>query len=751
MNPGDPRIPAVFAAASFATGVIAVQEASAVLAVISFLLAAVAAVTVAYSLWRLFSRRRAVLVARTTPRARTRPAAPPISRKPKPEPDNEARPPRPAIAATIQSRSLVLRIRDRILPTRTSDPQGSPGEVATVPAEADAPATEEPPALPAHDSALVASDHDDLTADDLLSEESATPDHLSPDLQAGSDAPAIPPPPEVPAPMLEAPEPESEAPEPVSEAPKPELEEPEPTAEVTPTLEPENKGGDVAPDPCPELQHYKYPETIECVAVAEALLWNASVFAEPTSVHIWLEDPATATLRLIGAAGPMSPSQEPISTRSGVLGESVQDGGSHLERLSTIHRPDGTETIWRYAFPVHTNGNRGAVGIDIVSEDAPDAEALNEMSAAFRGAIAGCVALYVARAETESACALMESSRELSRLLDPQRVIEATLARAMALSGAVTGSIMLLDANGVMHIAASKGLSKEIVDSTAVREGEGIAGWVLASRQPLLVEDLPGEPSRSRRPGVRSAVSVPISDEQGMLGVLNVGSGHFPARLTRSHLSTLEFLARQAAVALRNANAVNAVRQLYFATLRALAIAMETKDPYAAGATERVLSYALAIGNAMGLDEADSQALEIAALLHDIGMEAAGDAVTGTDRPLSTVERGILKMHPVLAAEILQQAPALAEVVPIVYHHHEWYNGQGYVLGIAGDEIPLGARILSVADAYVAMTSDRPYRRAKSTQSAIAELQDKAGTQFDPEVVHAFVEILGAEQSHAPH
>jgi HD-GYP domain-containing protein (c-di-GMP phosphodiesterase class II) len=98
-------------------------------------------------------------------------------------------------------------------------------------------------------------------------------------------------------------------------------------------------------------------------------------------------------------------------------------------------------------------------------------------------------------------------------------------------------------------------------------------------------------------------------------------------------------------------------------------------------------------------------------------------------------------MHPVIAAEILEQAPALREVAPIVYHHHEHYDGAGYVNGLSGAEIPLGARILAVADAYVAMTSMRPYRQAMSHEAAVAELRANAGTQFDPHVVEALVDV----------
>jgi HD-GYP domain-containing protein (c-di-GMP phosphodiesterase class II) len=149
------------------------------------------------------------------------------------------------------------------------------------------------------------------------------------------------------------------------------------------------------------------------------------------------------------------------------------------------------------------------------------------------------------------------------------------------------------------------------------------------------------------------------------------------------------------------------------------------------------------LGQYFSLTPDDTKALRIAAMLHDVGMSAAGNAAQTGVTPLSTVEWGMLKMHPVIAAEILTQTPALGSVIPLVYHHHEHYDGSGYVAGLSGSDIPLGARILAVADAYVAMTSTRPYRQTLTQTQAIDELQRLAGSQFDPRVVHALVTIVG--------
>ena len=198
------------------------------------------------------------------------------------------------------------------------------------------------------------------------------------------------------------------------------------------------------------------------------------------------------------------------------------------------------------------------------------------------------------------------------------------------------------------------------------------------------------------------------------------------------------------AVAIRGAEAATSSRDLYFDTLKALALALETKDPYSRGTTEKVLDLATELGRRLELESRPLQALRVAALLHDVGMAAVGDAAAVGDRPLSTVEWGLLKMHPAIAAEVIASAPTLLDAVPIVYHHHERFDGSGYATGLSGEDIPCGARILAVADAYTAMTSDRPYRRARTQAEAIREIEAASGSQFDPRVVSVLLEMLAS-------
>jgi HD-GYP domain-containing protein (c-di-GMP phosphodiesterase class II) len=134
--------------------------------------------------------------------------------------------------------------------------------------------------------------------------------------------------------------------------------------------------------------------------------------------------------------------------------------------------------------------------------------------------------------------------------------------------------------------------------------------------------------------------------------------------------------------------------------------------------------------------------LRIAAILHDVGMGMATGSVGASDRPLSTVDRGLVRSHPKLASDVLAQVPSLESLAPVVRHHHERFDGDGYDTGLSGRSIPLGSRILAVTDSFVAMTSTRPYRSALPVESALAELNAGSGGQYDPEVVESFIGLL---------
>ncbi|MHB0913728.1 MAG: HD domain-containing phosphohydrolase [Armatimonadota bacterium] len=183
------------------------------------------------------------------------------------------------------------------------------------------------------------------------------------------------------------------------------------------------------------------------------------------------------------------------------------------------------------------------------------------------------------------------------------------------------------------------------------------------------------------------------------------------------------------------------------AAIRSLAAAVDARDRYTFGHSERVAMYALSIGEALGLSDDIMNELKVAALLHDLGKIGIPDSVLKKEGSLTREEREIVREHPSVGGNILKRAPQLDTIIPAVLFHHERWDGEGYPNGLSGDGIPLFARILAVADAFDAMTSDRPYRRAMSAESAAIELKANAGKQFDPKIIEAFMSGIKEQEA----
>ncbi|MBS3957672.1 MAG: HD-GYP domain-containing protein [Clostridiales bacterium] len=182
-----------------------------------------------------------------------------------------------------------------------------------------------------------------------------------------------------------------------------------------------------------------------------------------------------------------------------------------------------------------------------------------------------------------------------------------------------------------------------------------------------------------------------------------------------------------------------ALKRSYLDTVRSLVAALEAKDPYTAGHSERVAQYSSAIAKSLGLSDKRAEQLELAAQLHDLGKVGIPNEILSKPGRLTTAEFDLVRQHPVVGADLVDNVHGFADLVPAIRYHHERYDGQGYCAGLSGLEIPLEARILAVADSFDAMTSSRAYRAAMSIEEALAELTRCAGSQYDPLVVEHFL------------
>lgn len=183
------------------------------------------------------------------------------------------------------------------------------------------------------------------------------------------------------------------------------------------------------------------------------------------------------------------------------------------------------------------------------------------------------------------------------------------------------------------------------------------------------------------------------------------------------------------------------LREAYLATMKSLAMVVEAKDTATRGHLERTQAYGLALARRIDLDLATEE-LGFGFFLHDIGKVGVPEHVLRKPGPLTADEWEVMRTHPVLGAQIVAPIAFLGGAERLVRHHHEWFDGSGYPDGLRAEEIPLAARVFAVADAFDAMTSDRPYRPAMSLERALQEIVDGAGSQFDPEVVRVFIDLV---------
>jgi putative nucleotidyltransferase with HDIG domain len=259
-------------------------------------------------------------------------------------------------------------------------------------------------------------------------------------------------------------------------------------------------------------------------------------------------------------------------------------------------------------------------------------------------------------------------------------------------------------------------------------EPEGLAG---------LLGELPGVEN------LRSALVTPLQLPEGLVGFLVIaGTEEVGTSLTdQEHLQRI---AEQLTVAFSNARLLEELDRLSWGALTALARAIDAKSPWTMGHSERVAAVSVALGRALDLSESSILNLQRGGLLHDIGKIGVPSEILNGEDPLTETGRAAIRGHPEAGVRILEPIPALAEIIPMVYSHHESWDGSGYPQGLEGETIPKEARVLAVADRFDAMTSRRPYRPSLGWEEAAVWIRGEAGRTLDPTVTRVFLELLEA-------
>jgi len=340
----------------------------------------------------------------------------------------------------------------------------------------------------------------------------------------------------------------------------------------------------------------------------------------------------------------------------------------------------------------------------------------------------------------------------LAAMTDPQQIMDATVEELHRAFGYFLCAVLRIQEDGYVSCAAGRG---EAFARLAERQwvqprNAGVIGRCLRERRPVIVNDVRREADYNVTPEtaeVRAELVVPLWVGGELWGVVNVEETS-PDAFDEDDARLVQTVADQTGSALRSATLYERLEAAYVGTAEALAAALEAKDSYTASHSRAVVDRALGVGRRLGLDAEELRTLRLAAIFHDIGKIAVTESILNKRGPLIPEERREIERHTEVGERILSSVDFLADVLPLMRHEHERWDGLGYPDGLAGEDIPLGSRIILACDAYDAMTTDRPYRAAMSDEQARAELLRNAGAQFDERVVAALMQVLGAE--HGP-
>lgn len=342
-----------------------------------------------------------------------------------------------------------------------------------------------------------------------------------------------------------------------------------------------------------------------------------------------------------------------------------------------------------------------------------------------------------------------EAGRKLSSVPRMTQVLEQVIKMTQHTMGASAASILLFrDNNHELYFEAATGPVSKSLRQVRLSTQYGIAGQVARTGKPLIVNDVVRSEKFHKMIddttgfSTRSLLCAPLMVNHKILGVIEVLNKRDGTNFGDGDLEAAVSVANTAALAIENTRLHQMVLGAYKDTVIALANAVDEKDPYTRGHSRRVMEYSMLAGSFLSLSPEETEVLEFASVLHDIGKLTIDASVLTKPGTLSPAEWQLMHEHPERGAAILKGVPFLERTAEIVLAHHERYDGEGYPNRLRGEEIPIGARLIAVADAFDTMTTDRSYRTALSVECAVRELNRCSGNQFCPIAIKAFVSGL---------
>jgi HD-GYP domain-containing protein (c-di-GMP phosphodiesterase class II) len=270
---------------------------------------------------------------------------------------------------------------------------------------------------------------------------------------------------------------------------------------------------------------------------------------------------------------------------------------------------------------------------------------------------------------------------------------------------------------------------------------------VLKKKRPIIIRDVKSaglNPNNIILADFRptSFVVTPLISEDNVIGILGADKGERGAQVTGNDAEFLSILANSLATAIWRSRMDEELKSSYVNSVHALVKAIEEKDPYTRGHSEAVAVMVEVIARVMGLSEVEIEYLRFGSILHDVGKIGIPESIVRSPKPLTKAEFKIIRLHPEKGEEILKPISFIRNHLSLIRNHHERFDGKGYPDGLRGEDIPLGAQMVAVADAFDAMTSSRPYRKGLPFDRAAKEIAMNSGTQFSPRITEAFMQAL---------
>lgn len=352
---------------------------------------------------------------------------------------------------------------------------------------------------------------------------------------------------------------------------------------------------------------------------------------------------------------------------------------------------------------------------------------------------------------------LISISHKMSSTRNSKELLQVMCTKAREGMNCSAAFVMLLDREQ-LQLVQSVGISEITRRLMDCKCGEGLLGEVVATGQAVRLSEKDADPRllafKQNWEGFRNILVVPLSTSQELIeigarkipkpfGILGVGNILVGDAFDDSQEDYLRILATSASISLKNIVLTEELEQSYHEIIHALAQAIEAKDPYTHGHIGRVQEYAINLARALRLSETEVKVIAKGAILHDVGKISTPNEILNKKGALTPAERKKMDDHVTSSIHILKDIKSLpAEVFEMVLYHHERYDGKGYPYGLKAEEIPIGAQVISIVDAFDAMTTDRPYRKGFSQDRALELLANSAGTQFSPKVLQAFLGLF---------